>query len=30
MDFGTESGSRGTECEGLFSDLVLGFPELAL
>lgn len=28
--FGTESGSRGTECSGLFSELALGFLELAL
>ena len=30
IDFGTESGSRGTEYLGLFSELVLGFLELTL
>ena len=30
IDFGTESGSKGTEYLGLFSELVLGFLKLTL
>lgn len=29
-DFGAKSSSKGTECKGEFSELVLGFLDLAL